>query len=132
MDRLVQQIEKAKPLFEKVSRNKYLRAVKDGFISAMPVVLFSSLFMLVAYVPNIFGFHWSPEVEAMIVKPYNYSMGVLGLLVAGTTAKALTGSFNRDLEKTNQINDTSTMLAAIVGFLLLSADAIEADLVMVS
>ena len=125
MDRLVQQIEKAKPLFEKVSRNKYLRAVKDGFISAMPVVLFSSLFMLVAYVPNIFGFHWSPEVEAMIVKPYNYSMGVLGLLVAGTTAKALTGSFNRDLEKTNQINDTSTMLAAIVGFLLLSADAIE-------
>ncbi len=125
MDRLVQQIEKAKPFFEKVSRNKYLRAVKDGFISAMPVVLFSSLFMLIAYVPNIFGFYWSPEVEAMIVKPYNYSMGILGLLVAGTTAKALTGSFNRDLEKTNQINDTSTMLASIVGFLLLSSDAIE-------
>ena len=125
MDRLVQQIEKAKPFFEKISRNKYLRAVKDGFISAMPVVLFSSLFMLIAYVPNIFGFYWSPEVEAMIVKPYNYSMGILGLLVAGTTAKALTGSFNRDLAKTNQINDTSTMLASIVGFLLLSSDAIE-------
>ena len=125
MDKLVQQIEKAKPFFEKVSRNKYLRAVKDGFISAMPVVLFSSLFMLIAYVPNIFDFYWSPEVEAMIVKPYNYSMGILGLLVAGTTAKALTGSFNRDLEKTNQINDTSTMLASIVGFLLLSSDAIE-------
>ena len=125
MDKLVQQIEKAKPFFEKVSRNKYLRAVKDGFISAMPVVLFSSLFMLIAYVPNIFGFYWSPEVEAMIVKPYNYSMGILGLLVAGTTAKALTGSFNRDLQKTNQINDTSTMLASIVGFLLLSSDAIE-------
>ena len=125
MDKLVQQIEKAKPFFEKVSRNKYLRAVKDGFISAMPVVLFSSLFMLIAYVPNIFDFYWSPEVEAMIVKPYNYSMGILGLLVAGTTAKALTGSFNRDLDKTNQINDTSTMLASIVGFLLLSSDAIE-------
>ena len=125
MDRLVQQIEKAKPFFEKISRNKYLRAVKDGFISAMPVVLFSSLFMLIAYVPNIFGFYWSPEVEVMIVKPYNYSMGILGLLVAGTTAKALTGSFNRDLAKTNQINDTSTMLASIVGFLLLSSDAIE-------
>ncbi len=41
MNNLVAQIEKAKPLFfEKVSRNKYLRAVKDGFISAMPVVLF--------------------------------------------------------------------------------------------
>lgn len=125
MNNLVKQIEKAKPFFEKVSRNKYLRAVKDGFISAMPVVLFSSLFMLVAYVPNIFGFYWSPEIEALIVKPYNYSMGILGLLVAGTTAKALAGSFNRELSKTNQINDTSVMLAAIVGFLLLSSDPIE-------
>jgi PTS system lactose-specific IIC component len=125
MNNLVAQIEKAKPFFEKISRNKYLRAVKDGFISAMPVVLFSSIFMLIAYIPNIFGFYWSDAVEALIVKPYNYSMGILGLLVAGTTAKSLTDSFNRDLPNNNQINSVSTMLAAIVGFLLLSSDAIE-------
>lgn len=125
MDTLVAQIERAKPFFEKVSRNKYLRAIKDGFVSAMPVVLFSSIFMLVAYIPNIFGFYWSESVEAMIVKPYDYSMGILGLLVAGTTAKALTDSFNRSLPKTNQINFISTMLASIVGLLLLSSDPIE-------
>ena len=44
MNNLVAQIEKAQPFFEKVSRNKYLRAVKDGFISAMPVVLFFKYF----------------------------------------------------------------------------------------
>lgn len=44
-----------KPFFEKLSRNIYLRAIKDGFISAMPVVLFSSIFMLIAYVPNVWG-----------------------------------------------------------------------------
>ena len=55
----------------------------------MPVVLFSSVFMLLAYVPNIFGFYWSESIEAIIIKPYNYSMGILGLLVAGTTAKSL-------------------------------------------
>lgn len=125
MDKIIAQIEKAKPFFEKVSRNKYLRAIRDGFIAAMPVVLFSSIFMLIAYIPNIFGFYWSPEVEALIVKPYNYSMGILGLLVAGTTAKSLTDSFNRDLPTDNQINNISTMLAAIVGFLLLSSDQIE-------
>lgn len=125
MNNLVAQIEKAKPFFEKISRNKYLRAVKDGFISAMPVVLFSSIFMLIAYIPNIFGFYWSDAVETLIVKPYDYSMGILGLLVAGTTAKSLTDSFNRDLPNNNQINSVSTMLAAIVGFLLLSSDAIE-------
>lgn len=125
MNTLVAQIEKMKPFFERVSRNKYLRAVKDGFISAMPVVLFSSIFMLIAYVPNIFGFYWSDEIVNFIVKPYNYSMGILGILVAGTTAKALTDSFNRDLPKNNQINNISTMLAAIVGQLLLAADPLE-------
>lgn len=125
MNNLIAQIEKMKPFFEKVSRNKYLRAVKDGFIAAMPVVLFSSIFMLLAYVPNIFGFYWSETVESLIVKPYDYSMGILGLLVAGTTAKSLTDSFNRDLPKNNQINNISTMLAAIVGFLMLAADPIE-------
>lgn len=124
MNNLIAQIEKMKPFFEKVSRNKYLRSVRDGFIAAMPVVLFSSVFMLLAYVPNIFGFYWSESIEAIIIKPYNYSMGILGLLVAGTTAKSLTDSFNRDLPKNNQINNISTMLAAIVGFLLLSSDPI--------
>ena len=125
MNTLIAQIEKAKPFFEKVSRNIYLRAIRDGFISAMPVVLFSSIFLLIAYVPNIFGFSWSPSTEALIMKPYGYTMGILGVLVAGTTAKSLTDSFNRKLENTNQINFLSTMLASISGFLLLAADAVE-------
>ena len=125
MNALITQIEKAKPFFEKVSRNIYLRAIRDGFISAMPVVLFSSIFLLIAYVPNIFGFSWSTSTEALIMKPYGYTMGILGVLVAGTTAKSLTDSFNRKLESTNQINFLSTMLASISGFLLLAADAVE-------
>lgn len=125
MNGLVNQIEKMKPFFEKVSRNKYLRAIKDGFIAGMPIIIFSSIFMLIAYVPNIWGFYWSDEVTALIVKPYNYSMGILGMLVAGTTAKNLTDSFNRDLPATNQINNIATLITAIVGFLLLSSDSID-------
>ena len=125
MEALVKQIEKGKPFFEKISRNIYLRAIRDGFLSGMPIVLFSSIFMLIAYAPNIFGFYWSPEVEAMITKPYNYSMGILALVVAATTAKNLTDSLNRDMPDNNQINNISTMIAAIVCFLLISVDAIE-------
>ena len=125
MNALITQIEKAKPFFEKVSRNIYLRAIRDGFISAMPVVLFSSIFLLIAYVPNIFGFSWSASTEALIMKPYGYTMGILGVLVAGTTAKSLTDAFNRKLENTNKINFLSTMLASISGFLLLAADTVE-------
>lgn len=125
METLVRQIEKWKPFFEKISRNKYLRAIRDGFISAMPIVLFSSIFMLIAFVPNIFDFKWSPEIEAIILKPYNYSMGIIALVVTATTAKNLTDSLNRDMPKNNQINNISTMIAAIVCFLLISVDSIE-------
>lgn len=40
MNSLIAKIEKANPFFEKLSRNPYLRAIFEGFIAAMPVVLF--------------------------------------------------------------------------------------------
>ena len=125
MNKLISFIEKGKPFFEKLSRNIYLRAIRDGFIAGMPVILFSSIFILIAFVPNSWGFKWSDEVVAFLMKPYSYSMGILALLVAGTTAKSLTDSVNRSMEKTNQINYMSTLLAAIVGLLMLAADPIE-------
>ena len=122
MNKLIELIEKGKPFFEKISRNKYLRAIRDGFIAGMPVILFSSIFILIAYVPNAWGFHWSKEMESFLMTPYNYSMGILAFFVGGTTAKALTDSMNRDLPATNQINYLSTMLATMVGFLLMAAE----------
>ena len=125
MKALVAQIEKWKPFFEKISRNIYLRAIRDGFIASMPVILFSTIFLLIAFVPNIFGFSWSDETVGMIMKPFGYTMGIIAVLVAGTTAKSLTDSVNRQMESTNQINYLSTMLASICGFLLLASDQIE-------
>ena len=122
MHKLIELIEKGKPFFEKISRNKYLRAIRDGFIAGMPVILFSSIFILIAYVPNAWGFHWSKEIENFLMTPYSYSMGILAFFVGGTTAKALTDSINRDLPATNQINFLSTMLASMVGFLLMAAE----------
>lgn len=122
MDKLVERIEKLKPFFEKLSRNIYLRSIRDGFIAGMPVVLFSSIFILIAFVPNAFGIVWSDQTVEMLMKPYNYSMGILGFLVAGTTAKSFTDMVNRTMDKRKQINFMSTMLAAMIGFLILSSD----------
>ena len=125
MNAIINQIEKCKPFFTKLSRNIYLRAIRDGFIAGMPVILFSSIFILIAYVPNAFGFFWPKDIEAFLMKPYDYSMKILAMLVAGTTAKSLTDSVNRDMERTNQINYMSTLLASIIGLLLLAADPLE-------
>ncbi|MHC5247777.1 lactose/cellobiose PTS transporter subunit IIB [Enterococcus sp. LJL90] len=125
MNKLVAQIEKWKPFFEKVSKNNYLSGIKNGFIACMPIVVFSSIFLLIAYVPNIFNFYWSESMEAILLKPYNFTMGFLSVGVAATTAKAVTENFNRDMPKTNQISTVATMLAAICGILLLATDPLD-------
>ena len=48
MNGIIKQIEKGKPFFEKISRNIYLGAIRDGFLAAMPAILFSSIFILLA------------------------------------------------------------------------------------
>ncbi|MGZ9869044.1 PTS lactose transporter subunit IIBC [Priestia endophytica] len=125
MNGIIKQIEKGKPIFEKISRNIYLGAIRDGFLSAMPVILFASLFILVAAVPEVFGFAWPEHVSNWLWKVYNYSMGVVGLIVSATTARCLSESVNRRMPEGKVINSTSVMLASIVGFLLLSVTPID-------
>lgn len=36
MDAIVKMLEKHQPFFEKISRNVYLQAIKDGFLGCMP------------------------------------------------------------------------------------------------
>ena len=105
MKKLIKAIEKMKPFFDAVARNVYLKSIKDGFISCMPIVIFSSIFLLVAYVPNIFGFHWSANIEAILMKPYNYSMGILAVAVSATTAKHFTSKYARKQSDQQFIND---------------------------
>lgn len=125
MEKLIKFLEKLTPKFEKISRNKYMSSIRNGFMESMPVVIFSSIFLLIAYLPNVFNFYWSPETEAFIMKPYNYSMGFLGAIVAITTAKHFTTQLNRKMPIDNQINSLSVMFCAFVGFMILSVDGLE-------
>lgn len=49
LDAVIKKIEKGKPFFDKIAQNIYLGAVRDGFLTAMPAILFSSVFILAAY-----------------------------------------------------------------------------------
>ncbi|CAJ1173703.1 lactose/cellobiose PTS transporter subunit IIB [Companilactobacillus nantensis] len=122
MNTIVKQIEKAQPFFKKLSANIYLQAVRDGFISLMPIIIFSSLFILVSAVPNIWGFYWPTNVNDGLMKIYNYSMGVLSLMAAANVARALTKSLNLRLPKINQIPTASVMFASQIAFLLVAVD----------
>lgn len=112
--------DKLKPVFEAIAANKYISAIRDGFIACMPIIIFSSIFMMVAYVPNAWGFYWPDNVTNTLMVAYNYSMGLLALFVAGTTAKNLTDSKNLELPKTNQINPVAVIVASEISFVILS------------
>lgn len=45
MNAMIKRIEKMKPFFDKISNNSYLRAIRDGFISLIPVILFQAFFI---------------------------------------------------------------------------------------
>lgn len=120
MNTFAKEMEKMKPAFEKVAANPYVSAIRDGFIAAMPIILFSSVFTLVAYVPNAWGFYWPKPIESAITLPYCYSMGLLALFVTATVAKNLTDYKNLKLPKVTQINPISVMLASEIAFIIVA------------
>lgn len=128
MNKLIQQIEKGKPFFEKISRNIYLGAIRDGFLAAMPAILFSSIFILIAALPEVVGITLPEAFSTWLWKVYGYSMGVVAILVSATTARCLAESVNRQMPSNKKINAVSVMIASIVSFLLLSADQIDGGL----
>lgn len=126
MNTIIKQIEKGKPFFEKISRNIYLGAIRDGFLTAMPAILFSSIFIMIAAVPEVFNVTLPEAFSTWLWKVYGYSMGLVGLLVVATTARCLANSMNRQLSDSGkQINEVSVMLASICGFVMMAADQID-------
>ena len=94
MESIVKFLEKGQPYFDKVSKNIYLQAIKDGFLAAMPIILSSSVFLLISTLPGVVatvgGFTlpdwWNVDVVNFCNKVYNFTMGVVGIMVAGMCA----------------------------------------------
>ena len=125
MNAIIGFIEKGKPFFNKLAGNAYLQAIRDGFLAAMPAILFSSIFILCAALPEVFGVTLPAELSSWLWRVYNLSMGIVGILVAATTARALGESFSRKLPKGMTMNVVSVMLASISGYLMLAVTEID-------
>lgn len=125
MNGIISFIEKGRPFFDKLAANQYLQAIRDGFLTAMPAILFSSIFILCAALPEVFGVTLPEGVSSWLWRVYNLSMGVVGLLVSATTARSLAESMTRKLPKGMSLNVISVMLASITGFLMLAVTEID-------
>ena len=120
MNKIVQFLEKHQPFFEKIAANTYLSAIRDGFAYTMPIILCASLFLLVSTLPGVVGIVLPQPFLDYCNKFYNYTMGVMGLVAAGSIAKALAANFNRKMPDGKTLPETSVLFAAVCGMLLLS------------
>ena len=63
----------------KLSEQKHLRAIRDGVVSALPFIIFGSLFLIIAFPPvaadTALG-EWSAKHIAEILIPYRHKIAV--------------------------------------------------------
>ncbi|QIK70285.1 PTS sugar transporter subunit IIC [Erysipelothrix sp. HDW6C] len=91
------------PFADKLAANRYLSAIRDGFIAILPIMIVGSFFVLINNVfigPNgftnkLFGQEFSKltELGAAIVPAV---MSIMAILLTFTTAKALSETYNED------------------------------------
>ncbi len=124
MNRFVELIASWQPAFKKLAANKYLASIRDGFIALMPIVLYSSIFLLIANIPLIWGQHLPTGLNDSLNKFYNYSMGLMGMLAAGTVAKALGQKLNLELPKINQMPITAVQFTANIAYFMAVVDPV--------
>lgn len=53
MESIVKFLEKRSAVLRQVSKNIYLQAIKDGFLATMPIILSSSVFLLISTLPGV-------------------------------------------------------------------------------
>ena len=90
MEKLFEQIEAMLlPIASRMASNKYLNAVKDGFIFAIPFVMISSFLLLLLNLPftdkeTVFYIEWYANFvknyRILLMQPYHVGMGIMSIL----------------------------------------------------
>ncbi|PHG56729.1 PTS sugar transporter subunit IIC [Bacillus toyonensis] len=83
----------------KLSEQKYLRAIRDGVVSALPFIIFGSLFLIIAFPPvaadSTIGV-WSAKHVADILIPYRLTMFIMTLYITFGIGYSLSQSYKLD------------------------------------
>lgn len=102
------------PVAEKLSENRYLKAVNAGFMSSMPLVIVGSFFLLLCNIPingysqfmgSVFGEHWS----SYLLKVFHATMDCITLFVIVGCSSGLAKQYKLD-----QVSATGISLASFL------------------
>lgn len=114
--------EKLMPIAAKVGQNRYLNAIKDGFVYTMPFLIIGSFILLVVNLPftdssNILYNEWYTKLmtnyKGDLVQPFYVSMGIMSLFVSYGIGMSLSTSYG--------LNAPTGGFLSLYSFLLISA-----------
>ena len=114
--------QKLPPIAGAIASQRHIRAIRDGFISALPFMIVGSFLLVVAFPPFspessfAFGQWWvkiSQQYFHQIIAPFNVSMGIMSCYVTAGIAYNLAQSYKLDA--------LQTAMLALMTFLLIAA-----------
>ena len=114
--------EKVLPIAAKIASNRYLNAIRDGFVFAVPFLIVGSFILLILNLPltdknNFLYLEWYTNLmakyKADLMQPFNVSMGIMCMFIVYGIGYSLSGHYN--------LNSITGGFLSLFGFLLVSA-----------
>ena len=102
--------EKLMPLANFFGSQRHLLAMRDGIVSAIPLTIIGSIFLILACPPvspdNLTGigildnlllgwYHWANANSAYLLAPFNATMGIMSLFICFAAAYSLAKSYDK-------------------------------------
>src|SRR5699024_3599688 len=107
------------PIAAKMANQRHLKAIRDGIITTMPLMIIGSVFMIIAFPPvPILAEFMEPYVSDLVM-PTHATFELMSIVAVFAIAYNLGKSYNLD-------GVTSGVLA-LVSFILVTARTVEGD-----
>lgn len=93
--------EKLSTPMAKLAEQRHLRAIRDGIIATLPLIIVSSIFMVIAFLPNSMPEEWAitqfiSANATKILLPYRVSMYIMTLYAVFGIGYSLAKSYDLD------------------------------------
>ena len=114
----------------KLGEQRHLRAIRDGIVSTLPLIIVSSMFMVIAFLPNSLPKEWGitqfvAANQAKILLPYRMSMYIMSLYAVFGIGYSLARSYKLDGLSGGILSELAFLLTIIPKALPVASDAIK-------
>lgn len=121
------------PIAIRVSSQRHIMAIRDGFISTMPFMIVGSFLLVFAWPPFAADTQWeiarqwlslAKAFQPQILSPFDMTMGIMSVYICGAVAWHL----GKHYQAATQLDPFMCAMLSLMAFLLISAPKTAGDL----